>query len=126
LSVDAIVDTIHSLGGLAIAAHVDRERFGIIGQLGFIPDGLALDGVEVSAEKRVQGFQGSRVLPPGVQASHPGFGLSTSFPAITSSDAHFMDDIGRNSTVFLVEEATVSEIGKALRNEDGRSILACS
>ncbi len=118
LSVDAVVDTIHSLGGLAIAAHIDRERFGIIGQLGFIPEGLALDGVEVSAKKRVPGleFSGPRPLGPP----------SSGFPAITSSDAHFMDDIGRSSTVFLVEEATVSEIGKALRNEDGRSILARS
>ncbi len=117
MSVDKVVDTIHSLGGIAIAAHIDRERFGIIGQLGFIPDGLALDGVEVEAPERVQGIQGSR---------GPGFDPSTSFPAITSSDAHFENDIGRSSTVFLVEEATASEIGKALRNEDGRSILAYS
>ncbi len=124
LSVDTIVDTIHSLGGLAIAAHIDRERFGIIGQLGFIPEGLALDGVEVAAEKRAQ-EEGSRVQ--GFKGSSPGtLGPSTPFPAITSSDAHFIDDIGRSSTVFLVEEATASEIGKALRNEDGRSILACS
>ena len=43
-----IVDRIHSLSGLAIAPHIDRESFGIIGQLGFIPDGLELDGLEVS------------------------------------------------------------------------------
>ncbi|MBI5188431.1 MAG: PHP domain-containing protein, partial [Nitrospirae bacterium] len=40
LSVNKIVETIHSLGGLAIAAHIDREGFGIIGQLGFIPPEL--------------------------------------------------------------------------------------
>jgi PHP family Zn ribbon phosphoesterase len=33
-------------------------------------------------------------------------------------------DIGRSSTSFLVEEASLEEIGKALRNEDGRGIVA--
>lgn len=48
LSVNKIVETIHSLGGLAIAAHIDREGFGIIGQLGFIPPELKLDALEIS------------------------------------------------------------------------------
>lgn len=113
LSVDEVVDAIHSLGGVAIAAHADRERFGIIGQLGFIPDGLALDGVEVSANA-------SSGREPA------GFPLAFGFPAIASSDAHFVDDIGRSSTFFLIEQATASEIRKALRNEDGRHILAYS
>ncbi len=113
LSVDEVVDAIHSLGGVAIAAHVDRERFGIIGQLGFIPDELALDGVEVSAR-----------ASPGREP--PGSPQAFGFPVIASSDAHSVDDIGRSSTVFLVKEATATEIGKALHNEDGRSVLAYS
>ncbi|MBN2538379.1 PHP domain-containing protein [candidate division WOR-3 bacterium] len=108
LSVDEVVDAIHSLGGVAVAAHVDRERFGIIGQLGFIPDGLALDGVELATKP-----------PPGVLRAY-------GFPAIVSSDAHFLEDIGRNATVFRVEEATAGEVGRALRNEDGRSVIAYS
>jgi PHP family Zn ribbon phosphoesterase len=42
---------------------------------------------------------------------------------VTFSDAHVLRDIGRGSTKFLLEEATLEEIGKALRNEDGRGIL---
>ena len=38
-TVERAVDEIHRAGGLAIAAHVDRERFGIVGQLGFVPPG---------------------------------------------------------------------------------------
>ena len=48
LPVHEVVKAIHGLNGLAVAAHIDRERFGIIGQLGFIPDDLELDAVEIS------------------------------------------------------------------------------
>ena len=48
LSLEDVVDAIHDVDGLAVASHVDREGFGIIGQLGFIPPGLALDAIEVS------------------------------------------------------------------------------
>ena len=48
LNLDRVVAAIHDVDGLAIASHVDREGFGIIGQLGFIPPGLPLDAIEVS------------------------------------------------------------------------------
>ena len=41
MSVEKVVSSIHGVGGIAVASHVDRERFGIIGQLGMIPAGLA-------------------------------------------------------------------------------------
>jgi len=113
LSVEKIVDIIHSLGGIAIASHVDRERFSLIGQLGFIPEGLNLDGLELSpaymAEKKKYDFP-----------------MSSGFPLVTFSDAHFVSDIGKTFTTFLINEITVSEIKKALENQDGRSVLAYS
>jgi hypothetical protein len=36
LTVEEVVQAIHSLNGLAIASHIDREGFSITGQLGFI------------------------------------------------------------------------------------------
>ena len=36
-SVDDVVGLIHRYGGLALAAHIDRRSFGVIGQLGFFP-----------------------------------------------------------------------------------------
>lgn len=104
LSIEEIVAAIHGLGGLAIASHIDREGFGILGQLGFVPPGLALDALEVSRP----GFAG---MPPG-------------FPMVTSSDAHSLSDIGKNATRFVVEEMTISEMRKALAGHDGRSVAA--
>jgi PHP family Zn ribbon phosphoesterase len=45
------------------------------------------------------------------------------YPVVTFSDAHFLEDIGRNYTHFMIEDLSVSEIGKALHNEMGRSVV---
>ena len=113
LTVDEIVEHIHSLNGLAVASHVDRERFSLIGQLGFIPEGLDLDGLELSP--RYMSEKKSLEFP-----------MSAGFPLVTFSDAHYIDDIGKTSTTFLINEITVSELKKALKNKDGRSILTYS
>jgi len=102
LAVDSTVEAIHNCGGLAIAAHVDRQRFSLIGQLGFIPEGLHLDAVEVSGRT--------------------GAGHCQGLPVVASSDAHRLEDIGRNHTTFCANTASFEEIGKALRSEAGRRI----
>ncbi len=113
LTVDRIVELIHSLNGLAIASHVDRERFSLIGQLGFVPEGLELDGLELSP----------RYMSEKKKLEFP---MSSGFPLVTFSDAHYIDDIGKTSTVFLLDDITVIELKKALKNKDGRSILTYS
>jgi len=101
-----IVDLIHRLNGLAIASHIDREGFGIIGQLGFIPEDLRLDAVEFTAPP-----QKDRVS------------LTKDFPIVVSSDAHFLEEVGRNRTRFLLKEITVEELGKSFRGEAGRRVV---
>ena len=101
LTVEQLVTAIHERSGLAIAAHVDRERYSLIGQLGFIPKGLSLDAVEVAR-------------PSSMNNQYH-------YPVITSSDAHFLQDIGINCTTFSLEELSLDEIRKALRHEMGRS-----
>ena len=102
LTVEKLVSAIHEHSGIAIASHVDRERFSLIGQLGFIPKGLNLDAVEISRPSMSQ--------------------QKYNYPIVTSSDAHFLEDIGRNCTTFTLEEFCVNEIRKALRQEMGRSL----
>ena len=111
LSVEKIIELIHSFSGLAIASHVDRERFSLIGQLGFVPLDIELDGMELSPV----------YMAVNKKLDYP---MSSGLPMVTFSDAHFIDDIGKTLTIFLIEEITVSEIKKALENKDGRSVLA--
>jgi predicted metal-dependent phosphoesterase TrpH len=103
LTLEQVIEAIHREAGLAIASHVDRERFSLIGQLGFIPEGLELDAVEVSR-------------PPSI-------GQSYDYPVLVFSDAHFLEDVGRSYTDFAIEDVSIDEIGKALRNQGGRRIV---
>jgi PHP family Zn ribbon phosphoesterase len=108
LSLQTVVDVIHSLSGLAIASHVDRDSFGILGQLGFIPEGLRLDALEVS---------------PGISVRDARANLAGTgrFPVVTFSDAHRPEDIGRRWTGFVVEDMRVEEMRKALLHREGRA-----
>jgi len=102
LTLEEVVEAIHNFGGLAIASHVDRPSFGLIGQLGMVPQGLKLDALEVSP------------LAPRKKGGE--------FPVVTSSDAHRLKDIGKSFTSFFAKGESVEEIGKALRGEDGRKV----
>jgi len=103
LTVEQIVEAIHQQSGIAIASHVDRERFSLIGQLGFIPERLSLDALELSNPSSTrQGYN---------------------YPVVTFSDAHFLEDIGKNSTCFMIEDVSIDEIKKALHNDMGRRVI---
>jgi len=110
LSVERVANEIHRLNGLAIASHIDRESFSIIGQLGFIPDSVKFDALEISVRMDIA----------GARKQFPEYG---SYPIIRNSDAHFLDDIGRAATKLLVGSISFDEIRKAFHNEDGRKIL---
>jgi PHP family Zn ribbon phosphoesterase len=110
LGLHDIVKKTHELGGLSICCHVDRPAYGIINQLGFIPADLALDGVEVSRHVKL------------VDAHQTIAGIEK-FSCITTSDAHFLEDIGNVWTVFQMAEPTLAEIRKSLLQQEGRRIL---
>ena len=110
LSIDILVDTIHRLGGLAIPAHIDRESFSVLSQLGFVNRDAGFDALEIS--KRT-----------GIQQGRLRYSELAQYPFLTSSDAHFIEDIGQSVTQILMEEATFSELKKALSNQNGRRIL---
>jgi PHP family Zn ribbon phosphoesterase len=107
LGVHEIVQATRSLGGMAIAAHVDRESFSLIGQLGFVPGDLALDALEIS---------------PSISHGEAARRYAPSLPLVQSSDAHKLEKVGQCRTVFLLEEVSVAEIRKALGENEGRRI----
>lgn len=110
LNLDQAIAAIHDVDGLAIASHVDREGFGIIGQLGFIPSGLPLDAIEVSR----------RTPLPLARTS---FAPKGEYPILCASDAHAPKDIAGAATFVFMEEATLAELRRALTGEGGRTIL---
>ena len=104
-----IVNIIHSLGGLSIASHIDRDAFSIISQLGFIPEDLKFDALEISP------------LIDKETAGHL-FKDYNFFTWFSSSDAHKLENIGKRTTSFFINEPTIAEITSALKNIDGRKV----
>jgi len=108
LGLERVIALIHSHGGLAIAAHIDREGFSILGQLGFIPASLPLDALEIS---------------PATSLEKAREKYGPRFPLTAASDAHRLAEIGQASTSFWLADGTVAEIKKALIQENGRKIV---
>ncbi len=110
LPVHTILDEIHRLGGLCIASHVDRPSYSLLSQLGFIPQDLALDALEISPNMTRESLL--ERIPD-----------AAGYPVVTFSDAHFPDDIGKVFTYFLMKGPELEEVRMALRGLEGREIV---
>lgn len=108
-SVDEIEQKVHSLGGLFIPAHVDKLKFSIIQQLGFLPPDLPVDALEISFRETEDHF---KTVNPYLK----------NYPFIQNSDAHMLEQIGTTFTCYYIKHRTLEEIGMALRQQDGRLI----
>lgn len=102
LSAREIVESVHYLGGISIASHVNKESFSVISQLGFIPKDLSFDALEFSPQM-------------SKQEALRRFSELSRFPWVSFSDAHYPQDIGRRITVFKMDGISVKDIKKALR-----------
>lgn len=98
--------------GLAIAAHVDRPAFSVTSQLGFFPENLRFDALEISAA----GIRGGR------QETFAHLGM----PLIAASDAHCPDEIGGCRTLFAMESPDFQSLVETLRCDprEGRCVIA--
>lgn len=110
LSLDELVRDVHCLGGIAVAAHIERESFGVMGQLGFVDPAIPFDAMEISF---VSGSVGARKRYP--ELAH--------YPFIESSDAHRIGEIGQRCTGIYMEEATIPELKMAFAGRQGRCIV---
>jgi hypothetical protein len=106
LSLEEVVQGVKDRGGICIPAHVDREAFSIIHQLGYIPPRLPIAAVEITGGQRGE-------VPMG-------------YEVILASDAHELCAIGQRRTLFLLEAPTLAEIHQGLRREGGRRVEGLS
>jgi len=108
-SIDQVEQKVHSLGGIFIPAHIDRPSYSITSQLGFIPEDLLIDGVEISANCKAEAitlFTGKR----------------KNVAILRNSDAHYEDQIGKVFTIFEMEHRSFAEIRYALHGLQGRKV----
>lgn len=107
LSIDAVVNEAHARGGIVIASHIDRQINSVFSQLGIWPADVAFDAADLSAQGDESAWRA--LLPPGL-------------PVIRSSDAHYLEDIGRQVTLLRMKDRSFEELRLALRGEAGRGI----
>ncbi|MCX6268250.1 MAG: PHP domain-containing protein [Bacteroidetes bacterium] len=100
-SIEEVEAMVHRLNGLFIPAHIDKRRFGVLEQLGFLPPDLNVDALEISPFCKLDDFLGQ----------HPEL---CRYKYVSGSDAHFPEQIGKRVTIFELENASFGEIRKSL------------
>ena len=109
LELDAVVELIKRHGGLAIAAHIDRKAFSVLSQLGFFPEETGFDAVEITRftsddSPRMAGFR------------------ALGLPMTSSSDGHYLEDIGSATSDLTVEQPSFVELALAFAGAEGRAV----
>jgi PHP family Zn ribbon phosphoesterase len=88
-------------GGLCMPSHIDSPTFSIISQLGYIPDDLPFDALEVRNKEKA-----TELLP---------LIMRKDMPFVSFSDAHYLVDIGKRRIELDLEEPNCTEISGALK-----------
>jgi 3',5'-nucleoside bisphosphate phosphatase len=107
LELDFAAKQVHALGGLAIPAHVDRQAYGLIANLGLVPPGF--EALEIS-----------RHLKPAEAIGR--FPQLRGHALIQSGDVHRLEEF-LGACEFQIEAPTLAEIRLALKGAQGRSLV---
>jgi hypothetical protein len=101
ISIGDAVSWVKAHGGLAIPSHIDSPTFSIISQLGYIPDDIPFDALEVRNKNSIP------ELMPYIMRKDLSF--------VTFSDAHYINDIGIRTTRLYLNEPSCKEIENAFK-----------
>jgi 3',5'-nucleoside bisphosphate phosphatase len=100
-------ELVSRLDGLLIPAHVNRKAFGLIANLGFVPEDIPIQVLEIS-----------RHLDPDNAVST--FPQIKGYPLIQNGDVHRLEEfLGANE--YYLEKPTISELRLAIDGLEGRS-----
>ncbi len=107
-TINQVERKVHRLNGLFIPAHIDRPMYSIISQLGFIPDDIKIDAVELADTSKAYNILSDK----------------EKYTSITSSDAHYIEQIGTKPIHLMMKDTTFNEFKLCLKNKNGRKIIA--
>lgn len=100
-SIEEVEQFAKSINALFIPAHIDKQQNSLIGQLGFLPPSLKPDALELSPRCVFESFISNNAYLRG-----------NSF--ITSSDAHYCNQIGSAPCNLDIKEPTFEEVRRAI------------
>lgn len=90
LDIYDVAEETHKRGGFFVPAHIDKSSYSITSNLGFLPPDLCVDGLEITARNR------ERMENDYAQ-----------FPILTSSDAHYLENIAEREHFFDTDDEIV-------------------
>ncbi|OPL09633.1 MAG: hypothetical protein AVO33_06375 [delta proteobacterium ML8_F1] len=94
IKLSTLVQRAAAFGGLSVPAHVHRKSYGIISQLGFLPEGMSFAALE-----------------------NPESDLPTDLTILRNSDAHFLGNISERIHFLQVRERSIPAVFEALKGE---------
>jgi 3',5'-nucleoside bisphosphate phosphatase len=107
ITINEAWEQVAKLGGLLIPAHVNRKAFGLIANLGLVPEDIPFRVLEIS-----------RHLNPDDAASV--FPQIKGYPLIQNGDVHRLEEfLGANE--YQLEKPSISELCLAIDGLEGRS-----
>ncbi|PMQ01640.1 MAG: histidinol-phosphatase [Dictyoglomus sp. NZ13-RE01] len=101
LSLKEVTELIKKYEGLAVLAHIDKPMYSVISNLGFIPDDLNFDVLELSKNCDLNKFSNMYNIK--------------NKPVIISSDAHYLEDMIKPKTFLGMEDFSWKDFVKALK-----------
>ncbi len=110
-SLEQVVKKVQELQGIFIPSHVDKPRYSVISQIGFLPKDLPIFCIELSAKVQVKNFLEKY---PWVR----------NYNRIVNSDAHVIELIGSFYSILQMEAISFEEIVMALKGIDGRMVIS--
>jgi PHP family Zn ribbon phosphoesterase len=103
ISIPELLELVHRHDGFAIPAHVESSPYGLLVNLGMIPNELESSVLEISCMARSETML--KMYPDLAR-----------LPLISNSDAHYLKDIGRAHTIFNAADASLSSLIAAAKN----------
>ncbi len=99
LTLKELNEIVYKKGGIFVPAHINSETFSIISQIGFIPDNIIIDFLEITYNINKDEF--IKIYPNYSQYKYLSF-----------SDSHYLNEIGRSVTIFELDYPNVSSLKK--------------
>ncbi len=103
LSIDEIIEKVRSLAGVIVPAHIDKGKFSLISQLGFIPLELDYDALEITKRANRSELQKK-------------FFIGDEKPFLRRSHAHYLADIGSSYSILNLDKLDFKSFKYALQN----------
>ncbi|NPV77689.1 MAG: PHP domain-containing protein [Anaerolineae bacterium] len=101
-------EKVDRLGGLFIPAHVNRKTFGLIENLGLVPEDIPILALEISRH----------TTPDRAVVEFPQI---RGYPLIQNGDVHGLDEfLGSNE--YQMEQPTIAELRLAIEGKENRSM----